>query len=85
VKAAITPAQVPELLKQPEARVRVSAGGNVGYVSLPSGAAVPALAWPTVTLRGEAPLWPGPKPRFEIMRATKAALDPQNRFPQIDE
>jgi glycolate oxidase FAD binding subunit len=85
IKIALTPARVPELLKLPEARVRVGAGGNVGYVSFPAGAAVPALAWPAVTLRGEAPLWPGAKPRFEIMRATKAALDPQNRFPQLDD
>jgi hypothetical protein len=54
-------------------------------VSFPAGAAVPALAWPAVTLRGAGPLWPGLQPRFDIMRATKAALDAQNRFPNLDD
>jgi glycolate oxidase FAD binding subunit len=89
VKVALTPAQVPEFVafagSQRDARAWVGAGGNAGYVSWPRGAAMPALAWPAVTLRGEAPLWPGPRPRFEIMRAVKAALDPQNRFPPLDD
>jgi glycolate oxidase FAD binding subunit len=85
VKVALTPAQVPELVKLPEARVRLFAGGNVGYVSFPAGVAVPTFAWSAMTLRGEAPLWPGAKPRFDIMRATKAALDPLNRFPNLDD
>jgi len=87
VKVALTPSQTPEFaaLLAGGARGWMSAGGNVGYASWPAGAAVPALAWPAMTLRGEAALWPGVKPRFEIMRAVKAALDPQNRFPQLDD
>lgn len=69
---------------QAGARGWVSAGGNVGYISLPAGAAMPALPWSGVTLRGQAPLWLGPQPRFDVMRAVKAALDPQDRFPQLD-
>ena len=95
VKVALTPAQVAEFVALPGARVRVSAGGNVGYASWDSATAVPsfadasegkpALAWPALTLRGAAAVWPGVKPRFEIMRGVKAALDPQNRFPQLDD
>ncbi len=63
----------------------MSAGGNVGYVSVPRGAALPKLDWPAMTLRGAAALWPGVGPRFEVMRAVKAALDPSRRFPDLDE
>ena len=89
VKVAITPKAVPEFVAcvqtTPNARGWVSGGGNAGYLSLPAGAALPPLPWPAVTLRGDAPLWPGVKPRFEVMRAVKSALDPQNRFPDLDE
>lgn len=88
-KVTLTPGQVPDFIacvrRQSGARGWVSAGGNVGYMSVPSGAALPELAWPALTLRGEAPLWPGVKPRFEAMERVKAALDPQNRFPALDE
>ncbi len=88
-KLALTPAQVPEfnawLRAQTDARGWVSGGGNVGYVSLPAGARLAHSRWPGVTLRGDGPLWLGPKPRFEIMRTVKAALDPENRFPSLDE
>ncbi len=88
-KVALAPAQVANFIAtiraQAGARGWVSAGGNVGYVSLPPGAALPALPWPAVTLRGDAALWPGVKPRFEIMAAVKRALDPQNRFPNLDD
>ncbi len=80
VKVALVPSQVVEFAEfvraNAGARGWVSAGGNVGYLSLPPGMSLPALAWPAVTLRGEAPLWPGPMRRFEVMRAVKAALDP---------
>jgi len=89
VKIVLAPAQVAEFVARvralPDARGWVSAGGNAGYLSLPAGAAVPVLRWPAVTLRGDGPLWPGARPRFEIMRAVKAALDPQNRFPNLDD
>jgi hypothetical protein len=54
-------------------------------VSLPPGAALPSLRWPAMTLRGDAPLWPGSRPRFEIMAAVKQALDPEGRFPPLDD
>lgn len=63
----------------------VSSGGNVAYLSSAAGNELPPLRWPAVTLRGERPLWPGAKPRFEIMGGIKRALDPQNRFPPLDE
>lgn len=92
-KLALTPGQVPEFAAwvraQPGARGWVSAGGNTGYVSAPSFAKAaegrPALAWPGVTLRGDAPLWLGPRRDFAVMHAVKSALDPQNRFPTLDE
>ncbi len=89
VKVALTPALVPAFLtlvqSLRDARGWVSAAGNVGYLSLAAGAALPALPWPAVTLRGDAALWPGMKPRFEIMQRVKAALDPQGRFPALDD
>lgn len=89
VKVALTPANVPAFLTLAQslrdARGWVSAAGNTGYLSLAAGAALPALPWPAVTLRGDAPLWPGVKPRFEIMQRVKAALDPQGRFPALDD
>jgi glycolate oxidase FAD binding subunit len=72
--------------------VHVSAGGNVGFLSLAS------VAEPTkvdqelrklnlrgVTLRGDGPLWYGARNDFEIARAVKNALDPQDRFPSLSE
>jgi glycolate oxidase FAD binding subunit len=88
-KVALTPAQVPEfgafVRAQAGARGWLSAGGNVGYVSLPAGAVLPAVVWPGVKLRGEGALWLGPRRDFAIMGAVKAALDPQGRYPGLDE
>lgn len=89
VKAALTPAEVEAFAARVRgvngARAWIGAGGNVGYVSVPAGGALPEVSWPAVTLRGEGPLWLGPQPRFEVMRAVKAALDPQNKFPNLDD
>jgi len=95
VKAAITPAVVPALdtvLRSLDGtRVHVSAGGNVAFVSLPS--SVPAtvlqerlraLSLPAVCLSGNAPLWCGTRTDSAICAAVKQALDPQNRFPGLD-
>ena len=88
-KVALTPLQVPEFATwvraQTEAQGWISAGGNVGYVSLPPGAAAPASPWPGVGLRGAGPLWLGPRRNFAVMQAVKAALDPVNRFPSLEE
>ena len=89
LKVALTPAQVPEfgawVGAQSGARGWLSAGGNVGYVSTATGAGLPASPWPGVTLRGDGPLWLGPRRDFAITRAVKMALDPQNRFPTLDD
>jgi glycolate dehydrogenase FAD-binding subunit len=38
-----------------------------------------------MTLRGDAPLWVGGRTRFAIEDAVKQALDPQQRFPTLDD
>ena len=89
IKVALTPGQViafAELVRaQAGARGWVSAGGNAGFISLPNGIVAPPLPWPAITLRGEGPLWLGPTRDFQVMRSVKAALDPQNRYPSLDE
>lgn len=88
-KFALTPAQMPEFAAwvrtQSGARGWLSAGGNVGYVSLPAGATPAASPWPGALLRGEGPLWLGPRHDFAITKAVKSALDPQNKFPSLDD
>lgn len=88
-KFALTPAQLPEFAAwvraRPGARGWVSAGGNTGYASAESGAEFSGTPWPGMTLRGDAPLWLGPRRDFAVMRAVKSALDPENRFPTLDE
>jgi glycolate oxidase FAD binding subunit len=96
VKAAITPAVVPALDAAARSldgtRVHVSAGGNVAFVSLPPSVQpaalrekLRALSLPGVTLCGNAPLWWGTRPTPAVTAAVKKALDPQNRFPGIDD
>jgi hypothetical protein len=95
-KVAITPAVVPSLDAAARSlegtRVHVSGGGNVAFVSLP--ASVPAtglqerlraLSLPAVSLSGNAPLWCGARTTSAISGAVKQALDPQTRFPFIDD
>ena len=88
-KVALTPAQLPDfsawVRTQPDARGWVSTGGNTGYVSLAAGAKLSPAPWPGVTLRGDGPLWLGPRRDFAVMHAVKSALDPQGRFPTLDE
>ena len=68
------------------ARVWVGLGGNVGFVSLPRGGKLAGgLTWPAMTLRGEGALWPGKRAGAEVFRGVKVALDPQGRFPGIEE
>ncbi|MEI6392570.1 MAG: FAD-binding protein [Verrucomicrobiota bacterium] len=96
VKVAITPAIVPSLDAAARSldgtRVHFSAGGNVAFVSLPC--SVPAaalqerlcaLCLPAVSLSGNAPLWWGPRTTSAISAAVKQALDPQGRFPELQE
>ncbi len=88
-KVALNPSQVTEFaaLVRGQAGMRgwISTGGNTGYISLAAGGALPPLPWPGVTLRGDAPLWLGPRTDYAIARAVKAALDPRNRFPNLDD
>lgn len=89
VKVALTPMAVPDFIGlvqgQPAARGWISGAGNAGYISLPADAAMPATSWPGVMLRGTGALWVGPQTRFEVMAAVKKALDPQGRFPGLDD
>jgi hypothetical protein len=89
VKVALTPSKIVEFAAlvraQPQARGWVSVGGNVGYISLPEGIPLPTLAWPAMMLRGHGPLWLGPRRQFAVMQSVKLALDPQHRFPSLND
>jgi glycolate oxidase FAD binding subunit len=81
VKVALTPKRLSELCAAlGDARIHVSAGGNVAYVSQP--VFEPRFAgFDALTLRGDAPLFPGNAP--VVVPGVKTALDPQNRFPSL--
>jgi len=96
VKVAVTPSSVPALDNAARsldgARLHISVGGNVAFVSLPSSVAPTALhdrlsslGLRGVTLSGNAPLWCGVRFTPAIAAAVKQALDPQNRFPSTDD
>ena len=93
VKLPITLERLPALSRALEAaddtRMHVSAGGNVAYISTHDAAALDAtlrgLNLEGMTLRGSAPLWPGARPRPQNTQAVKEALDPQHRFPSLDD
>jgi glycolate oxidase FAD binding subunit len=100
VKTALTPVVVPKLLAElsqssgslDQVRVHVSGGGNIAYVSLPSAAGCAVLAQRLshlgltgLGLRGEGPLWYGSQTRPKIAQAVKEALDPDHRFPGLDD
>ena len=66
--------------------------GNVAFVSLPSSVPPTALqerlrglSLPAVCLLGNAPLWCGTRTTTAISGAVKQALDPQNRFPLVED
>ena len=74
------------------ARVHISAGGNVVLLSIPSEAQVEQLdsalrthGLGALTLWGAAPLWLGMRRTPQIISSIKAALDPDNRFPSLDD
>lgn len=96
VKIPLSVDRLPELARTlselEEARVHFSCGGDVAWVSLPKDADVPALSarlanppWSGLTLRGVAPLWLGQRPRTAITEAVRAAFDPVQRFPSLDD
>jgi hypothetical protein len=96
VKVALPPSVVAELGKAAQsldgARLHLSAGGNLAFVSLGAGEQagefderLRMMGLSGVTLRGEAPLWLGARGRPAIALAVKQALDPMNRFPSLDD
>jgi glycolate oxidase FAD binding subunit len=89
IKLAITPNALPALLPglrgAHDARVYITAGGNALFLSLPGDTAAPIIDLPALTLRGNAALWPGVQPQHDIEARIKAALDPVNRFPTLNE
>jgi len=96
VKVAVTPGVLPSLMVATRSvagvRVHVSAGGNVAFISFPAGAHTTAfqeqlrgLGLSGVELRGEGPLWWGARPHRKIDGAVKEALDPQHRFPSLED
>ena len=86
-KVALTPARVVEFTgwvqSQTGARGWIGAAGNVGFIARRDGDFA-ASPWPGIVLRGEGPLWLGPRSDPAISRAVKAALDPDQRFPTLD-
>ncbi len=92
-KVPLTPDRVPALhdalARISGTQLHVSAGGNVGFVSTSDAAAIEAvlgtLQLRGMTLRGPGPLWLAGRGQPQITRAVKDALDPQHRFPSLDE
>lgn len=95
-KVALTPAAWPALERTlcmfDGARAHLSAGGSQAFISLPpTTLTVPldeslhGLGLAAVTLRGNAPLWLGARPRAKIALAVKEALDSEHRFPSLDD
>lgn len=93
IKVPLTATQVPAFHRaMTGVRTHISAGGDVAFVSLAPesnsngvDAALQQLGLSGLTLRGSAPLWRGSRKNFKIGAAVKHALDPQNRFPSIDD
>src|SRR5262249_44494919 len=96
IKVPITtgtlPAIVSAVMSEPEARIHVSSGGNVAFVSLPNEKGgttlsdqLSQLTLSGLTIRGEGPLWCGVQRRGAVVQRVKDALDPQSRFPGFDE
>jgi glycolate oxidase FAD binding subunit len=96
LKVPITMNQVTAVLEAtsliPDAGVHISAGGNVAFVSLASPGQVASLSGTfqklgvtALTLRGSAPLWLGVRRPAQVESAVKHALDPDGRFPGLDD
>jgi glycolate oxidase FAD binding subunit len=95
LKIAVTPDLLTALAdavgRFADARLHLSAAGNLAFLSLPSGADSSTLGEDlgklglcALTLRGDGPLWLGTRTRPAVMDAVKKALDPNNRFPSLD-
>jgi hypothetical protein len=74
-----------------DSRAQYSVGGNVAFISTPGSEAAgldEQLRSANLTgllLRGNGPLWFGTRPKFKIAAAVKSALDPDGRFPSLDD
>lgn len=73
-------------------QMHVSAGGNVAFLSVADLATfmkfdgeLRKLGLSGLTLRGDAPLWCGARTQTNILLGVKQALDPQNRFPSLED
>ena len=71
-KTDITPDRIPGFKS-----AHVSCGGSVAFSQI-----LPSRG---MTLRGDAPLWIGGRACYAIETAVKQALDPQERFPTLDD
>jgi glycolate oxidase FAD binding subunit len=76
-----------ELAKIPDAKARLSAGGDLAWISLPSSAAahelseiLQRLSLTALVLRGDAPLWLGKHQRSAIADRVRRVFDPEQRF-----
>jgi glycolate oxidase FAD binding subunit len=96
LKIAVSPSGVAALTQSVSAlsgaRMHLSAGGNIAFVSLATAQQAATLdeqlrlqKLSGITLRGDAPLWLGTRNQFQISQAVKAALDAENRFPGLDD
>jgi glycolate oxidase FAD binding subunit len=95
VKVPLAPADVDPLGRAVElfsgARVHFSAAGNVAFVSVPRselGRLGPILTRSHLrglVLRGGGPLWLGAVMKSPVIAEVKRALDPDNRFPKLDD
>lgn len=91
-KMVLTSSQYPGLQASlqaiPDARMHLSAGGSVAYLSFANNDPLTRLgpAWlaqglRVLTLQGPGPLRSGIQTEHQVERALKQALDPENRFP----
>jgi glycolate oxidase FAD binding subunit len=92
-KVPITPSRLAGLCaiatSYSDARIHVSAGGSVAYLSLPSEEAtlhdrLAASGFSALVLRGDAPLHLGSRSQTQVALGVKTALDPNSRFPSLD-
>ena len=96
VKVALSPSRVVALGEAVQsldgAKWHFSAGGNVAFIANTSASQAAdldqhllELGLSGVALRGAGPLWLGRRNQPAIIQAVKQALDPDNRFPSLDD
>jgi hypothetical protein len=96
VKIPLNPNVLPELSRAlgafKDIEMQVSGGGAVAYASWSDESQAAAmnellclLKLPAMALQGKGPLWYGPRDVTKIAQAVKQALDPDNRFPPLDQ